>query len=57
MQVIAIGDSGNDVAMLRRAGFGVAMGNAPDFVKAEADAFTDRYDDDGAAKAIERYLL
>lgn len=56
-QVMAIGDSGNDVAMLRRAGFGVAMGNAPDFVKAEADACTDRYDDDGAAKAIEQYLL
>ena len=56
-QVMAIGDSGNDVAMLRAAGFGVAMGNAPDFVKAEADVFTDRYDDDGAAKAIEQYLL
>lgn len=55
--VMALGDSGNDVAMLRRAGLGVAMGNAPEFVKEAADAVTDRYDEDGAAKAIERWAL
>ena len=55
--VMALGDSGNDIAMLRRAGLGVAMGNAPDFVKAAADVVTDRYDEDGAAKAIERWAL
>lgn len=54
---MALGDSGNDIAMLRRAGLGVAMDNAPDFVKAEADVVTDRYDADGAAKAIVRYAL
>ena len=54
---MALGDSGNDIAMLRRAGLGVAMGNAPDFVKAAADVVTDRYDEDGAAKAIERWAL
>ena len=54
---MALGDSGNDIAMLRRAGLGVAMGNAPDFVKAVADEVTDRYDADGAAKAIERWAL
>ena len=54
---MALGDSGNDIAMLRRAGLGVAMGNAPDFVKEAADAITDRYDEDGAAKAIERWAL
>lgn len=54
---MALGDSGNDVAMLRRAGLGVAMGNAPEFVKAAADVVSDRYDEDGAAKAIERWAL
>ena len=54
---MALGDSGNDIAMLRRAGLGVAMGNAPEFVKEAADVVTDRYDDDGAAKAIERWVL
>lgn len=54
---MALGDSGNDIAMLRRAGLGVAMGNAPDFVKEAADVVTDRFDEDGAAKAIERYAL
>ena len=54
---MALGDSGNDIAMLRRAGLGVAMGNAPDFVKEAADVVTDRYDEDGAAKAITRWAL
>ena len=54
---MALGDSGNDIAMLRRAGLGVAMGNAPDFVKEAADVITDRYDEDGAAGAIERWAL
>ena len=54
---MALGDSGNDVAMLRRAGLGVAMGNAPDFVKEAADVVAERYDEDGAAKAILKYAL
>ena len=54
---MALGDSGNDIAMLRRAGLGVAMGNAPDFVKEAADVVCDRFDEDGAAKAIEQYAL
>ena len=54
---MALGDSGNDIAMLRRAGLGVAMGNAPDFVKEAADVVTDRFDEDGAAKAIECWAL
>ena len=55
--VMALGDSGNDITMLAQAGLGVAMGNAPDFVKRAADACTARYDEDGAAIAIERYAL
>lgn len=55
--ILAIGDSGNDISMLRRAGLGVAMGNAPDFVKAAADAVTEANCSDGAAIAIETYVL
>ena len=55
--VMAMGDSGNDITMLEQAGLGVAMGNAPDFVRQAADVCVDRYDEDGAAKAIEQYAL
>ena len=55
--VMALGDSGNDITMLRQAGLGVAMGNAPDFVKQAADVCTDSNEDDGAAKAIEQYAF
>ena len=54
---MALGDSGNDESMLRRAGLGVAMGNAPDFIRSIADAVTERSDRDGAAIAIETYVL
>lgn len=56
-QVMALGDSGNDLTMLRQAGLGIAMGNAPNFVKAAADVCTDPYDKDGAANAIKQYAL
>lgn len=56
-QTMAIGDSGNDEAMLRTAGLGIAMGNAPDTLKAIADAVTESNENDGAAIAIEKYCL
>lgn len=55
--IMALGDSGNDITMLRRAGLGVAMGNAPDFVKAAANVATESNRADGAAIAIETYAL
>lgn len=55
--VMALGDSGNDETMLRQAGLGVAMGNAPQNVKACADAVTETNENDGAAIAVERYVL
>lgn len=55
-QVMACGDSGNDTAMLKAAGYGVAMGNAPEAVKASADAVTLTNNEDGAAAAI-RFVL
>lgn len=56
-QTLAIGDSGNDLSMLQRAGLGVAMGNAPAFVKEAADVVTAANVEDGAAIAIEKYAL
>ena len=54
---IGIGDGSNDLPMIRFAGLGVAMGNAPDHVKSEADAVTETYDNDGVARMIEKYIL
>jgi Cof subfamily protein (haloacid dehalogenase superfamily) len=56
-EMIAIGDMDNDIAMLQMAGLGIAMGNAPDHVKAQADWVTDTNNRDGVAIAIERLLL
>ena len=55
--VLTIGDGANDIPMLEAAGFGVAMGNGSDAVKAAAHAVTDDCEHDGFAKAIERYVL
>ena len=54
---MALGDSGNDEGMIRAAGLGVAMGNAPEFIKIASDAVTDTNENDGAAIAIERFCL
>ncbi len=56
-EVMAAGDSQNDLEMLRAAGLSVAMGNAEENVKAMADWVTDRNDQDGLAKAIEKYCI
>ena len=55
--VIAIGDSENDIEMLKTVGTGIAMGNAVEEAKAAADDITSSNDEDGVAKAIEKYLL
>ena len=56
-EIMTMGDMPNDVLMFRRSGFSVAMGNAGDDVKSQASAVTDSYNDEGFAKAVERYLL
>ncbi len=53
-EMVAIGDMDNDIAMLQMAGVGIAMGNAPDHVKTEADWVTETNNRDGVAAAIER---
>ena len=56
-EIATIGDQPNDVLMFKRSGFSVAMGNASDEVKAQASATTDSYNDEGFAKAMERFVL
>ncbi|HHU64292.1 MAG TPA: HAD family phosphatase [Clostridiales bacterium] len=56
-QVIAIGDSFNDISMLEVAGLGVAVANAPDDVKAHADFITLPHYNDGVAHVIEKFIL
>ncbi|HWR38784.1 MAG TPA: Cof-type HAD-IIB family hydrolase [Patescibacteria group bacterium] len=56
-QVMAFGDSGNDLEMLRYAGWGVAMGNARDSAKAAARLVTASNDEDGIAAVVEQYVL
>ncbi|GAA1676279.1 Cof-type HAD-IIB family hydrolase [Fodinicola feengrottensis] len=54
--VLAIGDGSNDMPMLRWAGRSVAMGQAPDKVKAVADVVTATVDEDGVAVELERWF-
>lgn len=51
-EVICIGDSENDISMLKYAGMGVAMGNALDLVKDLADYITEDNEHSGVGKAI-----
>ena len=53
----AIGDQFNDLPMIEQAGYGVAMGNAPDGVKAAADAVSTGNDQDGVAHAIDTFIF
>ncbi len=55
--VMAIGDNFNDVEMLEYAGLGVAMGNAPTEVQAIAKWVAPGVEQDGAAAAIEAFIL
>ncbi|MGN1386055.1 MAG: Cof-type HAD-IIB family hydrolase [Bacillus sp. (in: firmicutes)] len=56
-EVIAMGDSYNDLEMIEFAGLGVAMGNANDDIKAAADYVTDTNMNDGVAKVVEEFIL
>ena len=56
-QTAAIGDGGNDPAMFHVAGLSIAMGQAEEVVKRQASVVTGSNVDDGAAEAIERFIL
>jgi Cof subfamily protein (haloacid dehalogenase superfamily) len=56
-EIATIGDQPNDVLMFKRSCFSIAMGNASDQVKEQASVTTDSYNDEGFAKAMERFIL
>jgi Cof subfamily protein (haloacid dehalogenase superfamily) len=56
-QTAALGDGGNDPAMFHRAGLSIAMGQAHVAVKRQANVVTGPNTEDGAAHAIEKYIL
>lgn len=56
-EIMCIGDSENDMSMLKVAGLSVVMENGNEIVKEIADFITDTNNNDGVAKAIEKYVL
>jgi len=56
-EVMAVGDETNDISLLSSAGLAIAMGDAPDEVKAVADYITLDVDHSGLAAAINKFLL
>jgi Cof subfamily protein (haloacid dehalogenase superfamily) len=56
-EIATIGDMENDVAMFKKSGFSIAMGNASPEVKGLADAVTLSNDENGFANAVEHLIL
>ncbi|MEG0741276.1 MAG: HAD family hydrolase [Clostridia bacterium] len=56
-ELMCLGDSAMDATVIARSGLGIAMGNAPDWLKAQANDVTLPFDQDGVAAAIEKHLL
>lgn len=56
-QVVSIGDSLNDLAVIQQSGLGAAMGNAQDAVKEAADVVVATNNEHGVAELIYKYML
>lgn len=56
-EIVAIGDNENDISMFKVAGLAIAMENGDDIIKNYAHVITDTNDNNGVAKAIEKYVL
>jgi Cof subfamily protein (haloacid dehalogenase superfamily) len=56
-RILTIGDMPSDTLMFAKSGISIAMGNAEDEVKAKAKLVTDSYENEGFAKAMEKYVL
>lgn len=56
-ELIAFGDSYNDLSMISYAGLGIAMGNAQNDVKKQSDYVTDGNDEEGIANALMRFIF
>ncbi len=55
--LIAIGDSENDIEVLKMANLGIAMGNALEVVKKASDVITKSNDEHGIEYAIDTFIL
>jgi hypothetical protein len=56
-RIATLGDQPNDMLMFKGAGLSIAMGNAGEEVQRAASKVTAADDDEGFAKAIERFVL
>ncbi|PWT98738.1 MAG: Cof-type HAD-IIB family hydrolase [Candidatus Melainabacteria bacterium] len=56
-EVVTIGDGGNDLSMFKQSGKSIAMANGSDELKRQATYVTDSNEEDGFAKAVEKYVL
>ena len=56
-EIIAFGDSENDVDMLKTAGLGVCMANGSDPAKESSDVIVSNNDADGVREGLEKYIL
>ena len=56
-EIIAMGDNFNDKDMIEYAGLGVAMGNAPDYLKDVAEFVTHSNDEDGVSHVLKKFIL
>ncbi len=57
MDIMAIGDSESDIDIINFAGLGIAMGNASEAVKKNADVVVSDNNNDGVAEAINKFVL
>ena len=56
-EMIAVGDGFNDLSMIQYAGLGVAMANAQEIVRQNADYMTLSNEEDGVAAVVEKFIL
>jgi Cof subfamily protein (haloacid dehalogenase superfamily) len=56
-EIATIGDMPNDISMFEKGGLSIAMGQSSDEVKQAANVVTASYEDEGFAKAVERFIL
>lgn len=56
-EILTIGDQNNDIALLQAGGVKIAMGNATDELKAQADYITESVYEDGFVNAMEKFCL
>ena len=56
-EMIAVADGFNDLSMIQYAGLGVAMANAQEIVRQNADYITLSNEEDGVAAVVEKFIL